>query len=66
MSVGRERTAEILTSLCMLLCNKVLFGRKYGALHFYKAELERELARLMNGYTVISRLTSDPTNEFFG
>jgi len=37
----------------MLLCNKVLFGRKYRALHFYKAELEWELARLMNGYTVL-------------
>jgi len=49
--VGRERTAELLTTLHMLLCNKVLFGRKYRALHFYKAELERELARLMNGYT---------------
>ena len=51
MRVGRERTAEILTTLRVLLCNKVVFGRKYRALHFYKAEPERELARLMNGYT---------------
>lgn len=51
MRVGRERTAEILTTLRMLLCNKALFGRMYRALHFYKAELETELARLMNGYT---------------
>jgi hypothetical protein len=49
--VGRERTAEILTTLRVLLCNKVVFGRKYRALHFYKVKLERELARLMNGYT---------------
>jgi len=49
--VGRERTAEILTTLRVLLCNKVVFVRKYRALHFYKAELERELALLMNGYT---------------
>jgi len=48
---GRERTPEILTTRRVLLCNKVVFGRKYRALHFCKAQLERELARLMNGYT---------------
>jgi hypothetical protein len=48
---GREPTAEILTTLRVLLCYEVVFDRKYCALHFYKAELERELARLMNGYT---------------
>lgn len=47
----RERTAEILTTLRVLLCNEVVFGLKYRALHFYKSELERKLARLMNGYT---------------
>lgn len=51
MRVGRDGTAEILTTLRALLCNRVVFGRKYRALHFYKAELERELARILDGYT---------------
>jgi len=48
--VGKDRTEEILTTLRALLCNRVVCGRKYRALHFYKAELERDLARILNGY----------------
>jgi hypothetical protein len=56
--VGIERTAGILTTLRVLLCNNTVFGRKYSALHFCKAELERELARFMFIVGVLATLPS--------
>jgi hypothetical protein len=56
--VGRERTAGILTTLRVLVCNNTVFGRKYRALHCYKAELEREVSCFMFVVGVLATMPS--------